>query len=930
MSQEPLQMVQRVCSCFRAPVALLCLVAISLLLVGCGGGGGDGDSGGSNGGGGGNGGNAPPSLQFSADKSSVTFTYRQGQSPPPPQIVTITATGQYTGSLYVAAQMTGQGLSPVIPIAVTGTTATAQITAAALLPAGTYTGQLSLLACSDSACAHQIGNSPVTLSYTVTVTKILQDSPLAAAATAASGTPASQVVTVQLPDGQTAFSTAIQSGSPWLAITNVTASSFTIALASLPSGLYNGSVQVSSGSFSSIVSVSYTVTAPTGGDVRLAANPTSLTLASVENSTASATLGITPPSWNPPVTATAEYPSGQPSGWLTLTANGTGEQVVADASNLPAGAYTANIRLQGAYPSTDVVVPVAFTVGVGLMRPADVPVRVDAETTAPALSGSVPINVVAGPVIGWNGASDQPWLVLTQSSGRTGESLTYTIDQSALGALPDGAISTAHVTITPASATMTPVTFSLTLDKELPQVRSLAPYTQLTGQPARVILHGTGFSAIASLTGRLQLQGGTTNSVVLVNDTEVIAQFAPLSAGNHVVGFSNALGLTTSTGTVTAVAAPAYSYAAIPTQGSLRSLAYDAERDSIYAANVTTESIMSFHHSGSSWTTSDVLFAAAYDVGLTQNGTGLWATSNADVSGSAIRLLDPATLATQQSLSLPNIGLNPTFGTLGFGIQTTNDGRSWLAVGDFPAAIFAKMAYITPQSLNPTPLSIPLRTDFYDGPWYAMSRDGERLIITQTAAASPEPMLYMNAADSVLRINPAGLTFSYYFSLSETGDRVLFDNVELRDGAFNLIGAATLPTASPLSQSYYARAGLVTPDGSRVYVLAYRADAYANESTIHPRVFVFDAQQAHPDLTSLGYFDIADYAACAPSSNGSVACPTGSTIASAISLDGGTLFFAGNENLVVAPVPTTLTPVVLAPRSPVMNEQGRQTAATLW
>src|SRR6185312_13167584 len=116
--------------------------------------------------------------------------------------------------------------------------------------------------------------------------------------------------------------------------------------------------------------------------------------------------------------------------------------------------------------------------------------------------------------------------------------------------------------------------------------------------------------------------------------------------------------------------------------------------------------------------------------------------------------------------------------------------------------------------------------------------------------------------------------------------------------------------------------------GSRVYVLAYRADAYANESTIHPRVFVFDAQQAHPDLTSLGYFDIADYAACAPSSNGSVACPTGSTIASAISLDGRTLFFAGNENLVVAPVPadSALVPVMFTPRSPVKNEQGRQTA----
>jgi len=220
--------------------------------------------------------------------------------------------------------------------------------------------------------------------------------------------------------------------------------------------------------------------------------------------------------------------------------------------------------------------------------------------------------------------------------------------------------------------------------------------------------------------------------------------------------------------------------------------------------------------------------------------------------GCTIQLLDPSTLAPRQSLSLPNTDLSPSFGVLGFGIPTTNDGRTWLAVGALPAAIFSKMAYITPQSLNPTPISTTLQTNFYDGPWYAMSRDGERLIITQTAASSPVPMLYMNAADSVLRVNPAGLTFSYHFSVSEKGDRVLFDNFELRNGAFNLIGDATLPTASPSSQSYYARAGLVTPDGSRVYVLGYRGDAYGNEATIFPRVYVFDGTTPHPNLTSLG------------------------------------------------------------------------------
>jgi hypothetical protein len=101
----------------------------------------------------------------------------------------------------------------------------------------------------------------------------------------------------------------------------------------------------------------------------------------------------------------------------------------------------------------------------------------------------------------------------------------------------------------------------------------------------------------------------------------------------------------------------------------------------------------------------------------------------------------------------------------------------------------------------------------------------------------------MNAADSVVHANPAGLSFSCYFSMSETGNRVLFDNLDLRDGSFNLIGRVTLPTASPPSQSYWARYGLVSLDGSRVYALSYRNDA-TSQPTLTPRVFVFDASAA--------------------------------------------------------------------------------------
>lgn len=229
------------------------------------------------------------------------------------------------------------------------------------------------------------------------------------------------------------------------------------------------------------------------------------------------------------------------------------------------------------------------------------------------------------------------------------------------------------------------------------------------------------------------------------------------------------------------------------------------------------------------------------------------------------------------------------------------------------------MAYLPLGLLTPTIAEPPVVTGsvFFNGPWYAISRDGERLIIVQTDGESPAPpMLYMNAADSVIRTNPAGLTFSVSISVDDQGDRVLFDNQTLRDGAFNLIGAATLPTVTG-QPDYFAVDGEITPDGTRAYVLAYRSDAATN-TTIEPRVFVFDATTAGASLNVLGYFDLSDYPGCVQTLN--LTCAN-SRVVGAISLDGQTLFFAGNQNLIVAPVPSTLSIVSRVRRTPAAQQQ---------
>jgi hypothetical protein len=902
---------------FRAPIILLfALVA----LTSCGGGGG---------GGGGDG-----SLTFTPNQTSVSFNFPQGQTPPS-QTVTVTATGQYSGNIYVGATISGQGgIAIPIPITVVGYTASAPISVASGLAVGTYTGQIQFLVCTDQVCTHQIGNSPIVVSYSITVTQppppppTLQLSTNIVAANVVSGASPTQTITVtQFPQGQTTFSATVQSGSPWATITDVTASSFTVALAPLPSGSYAGLIFVNSGNFSLPLQVSYQVTAPAGGDVPLSVNPTNLTLATVEDGTATATLAVTPPSWNPQVGVAVSYPNGGPSGWLTVTPTSGGFQVAANAAALSAGSYSGYIDLRSAYPGTDIGIPVALTVGVGLVRPADVSLTVSAETTPAQLSGSVPINVVSGPVTTWTASvSNASWLTLPVNNGQTGQSLTYAIDQTALGALPDGATYTAQITITPSLQAMTPATFNVTLVKNLPQITSVGPYVQLTGQPARVILRGSGFNAVSSPANRIKLQGATMSNATLVNDTEIVATFSPLTVGTYPVSISNALGLTTPASNVVAVDAPVYAYAAVATNGSLRSLAYDPERGSIDAVNTTLHSVMNFHYSGSSWAASSVPLPAAFDAGLGQGGQSLVVTTSPAISGGTVNLLDPVTLATVQSVAVTG-DFEPSFNTLGFGIPTTNDGRSWVAYASPPPSDFGAISYVTPGSLTPTAVNPPgIITITSGGPWYAMSRDGERLIITQTADNSI-PMLYMNAADSVIRTNPAGLAFSTYYSVSETGNRLLLGNVTLYDGAFNTIGSATIPPSTGGQPNYtLAMNGQVTPDGSRVYVLAYRDD-FATNPMVTPRVFVFDGTTTQPNLNFLGYFDLTDY----PGDCAIVYGPpcAASTVAGAISIDGHTLFFGGDQKLVIAPVPSTLSTVMSAPSGPSSKRQARP-LMTLW
>jgi hypothetical protein len=164
----------------------------------------------------------------------------------------------------------------------------------------------------------------------------------------------------------------------------------------------------------------------------------------------------------------------------------------------------------------------------------------------------------------------------------------------------------------------------------------------------------------------------------------------------------------------------------------------------------------------------------------------------------------------------------------------------------------------------------------------------------------------MDAADSVLKKTPTNLFRSMMLGLNEDGSRVLlrqFD-IEVRDAGFDLVGRALLPTGPSGQPIYNVPSAQISVDGRRVYVLAYPAFSSTN-----PRVFVYDSSVrpvGSDELPALGYFELPAYPTCTPAP----ACDS-SWVASAISLDSATLFYGGNERLLVVPIPleTTLSPL---------------------
>jgi hypothetical protein len=198
---------------------------------------------------------------------------------------------------------------------------------------------------------------------------------------------------------------------------------------------------------------------------------------------------------------------------------------------------------------------------------------------------------------------------------------------------------------------------------------------------------------------------------------------------------------------------------------------------------------------------------------------------------------------------------------------------------------------------------------------FAVSGDRERMYVAQTAGATTATLLGVNAVAGQPFAVPNQGNFHQleWASMSDDASRLVAQDFQVRNAQFNVIGNVVVT-----QNNYMSIAANVSTDGRRAYVLAYeRGELTAPTPQFTPRVYVFNLTNpvsANQQMPLIGYFTLAHYPTCLRSANCSLRPQ------SVLNETGNTLFYAGDQNFIVAPVPAEGSLMSLAP-SPRVQKQ---------
>jgi hypothetical protein len=494
---------------------------------------------------------------------------------------------------------------------------------------------------------------------------------------------------------------------------------------------------------------------------------------------------------------------------------------------------------------------------------------IDTASLPAALSQSVSVGST-GVALAWTAASSQPWVSVSPASGSSGSIVTLTIDQGQLATLDPG-VRSAVITFsyTPPLAGPTSLPLTVSLDLRLPKIASVTPYVAASATSKEVILRGLGFSNASGATLKFGASA-SVSSFTVTNDTEIRVTHPSLSSGSYLVTFPNALNnpsIVRSDATLVVVDPPVYAATTIPypnaTVKQPLEIVYDPERQALlvgvaYPAPGSSGEIFRIPFTGAAWgTPTSILTSSFRDFALSSDGKKVVAASDFSVQA-----IDAATLAPGQ------VTFTLLFELKFNGIAMANDGNAILSSTFIQEPRAAGSLWL--YSVRDAAISLGA-SSFVPSASTGASADGSLVLFSSgsTFVADSNIVQYRSATGVFSFIAPFATT-SIRPRLDRRATRVVLNgNILIKDSDYG----------HPTNLSGTAGAVALSPDGTRAY-------QYVSGTLAH----VYDVSGSGPGAPEIG---------------GGFPLPAdpGANPVMTVSPDGGTLFIAGSDAIIVVPAP---------------------------
>jgi hypothetical protein len=402
-----------------------------------------------------------------------------------------------------------------------------------------------------------------------------------------------------------------------------------------------------------------------------------------------------------------------------------------------------------------------------------------------------------------------------------------------------------------------------------PIVRYVAPYVGVANTSQAAIVRGQGFQ-------QFTVQGVTFGGVAattftVVSDTEIQATYPGLATGTYAVQIDAPAspGAILSSASLVVVDPPNYTattlaYPAAAPQ--VQTLLYDAERQALLLGvtdAVAGGEILRYAFSAGSWgAPTSALVSGLADIALSTNGAELLALSQ-----TVLTHTDPASLAAGTVTPGPSLASGAFLKNL----AVANDDTAVVTTGISGSTSTPVYLYTIP---NPAFFK-PTTTLDLDNAIARASADGSTMAIVQgdpTLTSAPAVFRYTASTQTLSSTGVALNQNTVAPALDRAATRIVLNGTNVYDSGYQLLG--TLPATT--------LAVVVRPDATRAYTF--------DSAALQILSFDLTASPAGGAFPQVG-------AATAP-----VGDP-GNGVKMAISPDGGTLFLAGSNQIVVQPSP---------------------------